>query len=361
MATYIGITVLSVLCYKIFHSKKVYIVFMFTLMTILSGTRDMTVGVDTPMYFRIFYGMRDVPFDFSYFSENYIIEIGNRALIIIADWLFGDPQGYIFISAALTNLFMGYFVYKNSSPTNYWIMTFFFVSLGAYFAEFNGIRQSIGIAIASNSFQYLMERKLFKALLFVFCGMLFHSSISLFIPTLLFLYFVMPRIKTTRDVSLYLFYLIACLIVSVVGIKTLIDFFMQFSDKYQAYLMVTNSYSIGTGSLLSATFFKEVVICVAIASLLLHSSEFGVKSYMFSLCFFGVVYVSIYFMQTYVMSILFRVAMLFDYIVCLLLTEWVTHIHGVEKKCIVYVLMVVGGLIAVYLSLGHGFHGILQV
>ncbi|MDD3945675.1 MAG: EpsG family protein [Bacteroidales bacterium] len=167
-----------------FHWNIAYF-FSFIVLSLFLGTRD-GVGVD-------FFGYKD---QFEYGNHLFIFglseEIGNIWLINILHYFNLNYRSYFLVTAFIT-----IFLFFSSFKNNYRLLPFgiFILFVGGTF-EFltNGIRQGIAFMAFLSALQYLNSdlnaktswKNICSFLFFIFIGSLFHYSILLFIPIILF-------------------------------------------------------------------------------------------------------------------------------------------------------------------------------
>ena len=174
-------TLLSVVVSK--HSKyrssSYLLLFIILILSLFSGLRGASVGVDTSRYIRHIYawqkglynafptepGLRFISILASIFIEGHvftlvIVSLIVNGLIIIRLWKLRDNISFPF----------SIFIYS----ANYYIMTF------------SGIRQWLAIAIIFYASKYLIEMKYVKFSLFILVAALFHNTaiIAIVLPVL---------------------------------------------------------------------------------------------------------------------------------------------------------------------------------
>lgn len=184
-------------------NKIIYVkgdIFCFTVIIIMifavfSGLRD-NVGTDYQSYRRIYNGCVSADNIFSYYAETGT-EIGFILLCKLANYLFHDYWGVLFLSAFLTICFSLKGIKRFAGNANLALMIFVFIVL--YLApSFNIIRQIMAASIIFFGFKYIEERKIIKYILITIAASFFHLS-ALFCIVLYFVYVDDARLITVRE------------------------------------------------------------------------------------------------------------------------------------------------------------------
>lgn len=160
--------------------KKAYLIFCFIQMTLIQGLRDISVGTDTAMYVNTYNNYLHSKLYFNQFKH---FEYGFQLLYTILHKMNMSSQQMLIITSGLTMFGFIYFIYKNSK--NVYISTFMFTCM-LYPNSFNIMRQYLAIAIAINSYQFIINNKYIRGLILICIGSLFHiTAIFMLIPLIL--------------------------------------------------------------------------------------------------------------------------------------------------------------------------------
>lgn len=151
--------------------KKTYLIFIFSILTLISALRSSTVGVDTMQYVKAYNLINNIPW---YDYDTLWYEWGFFALCKILNYFTRDPQILIIISSIIIMSSVGRFIYKNSS--NVVISSFLFLTLNLYFNYMNIMRQALAISIVLIGYEYLKENNFIKYVILVVLASLFHQS-----------------------------------------------------------------------------------------------------------------------------------------------------------------------------------------
>lgn len=175
------------------RNKIIYLIFCFAQMALIQGLRHYTVGTDTIMYvdiYKYYLTISKYSVQFKHF------EYGFRILYDILHFLKFDYQKMLFVISCITMSGFGYFIYKNSEKI--YISTFIFACM-LYPNSFNIIRQYLAIAIAINSYKFIIEKKYIKAICVIAIACFIHiTAILMIVP------FVLNFVKKWNIVRIFL-------------------------------------------------------------------------------------------------------------------------------------------------------------
>ena len=164
------------------HNKK-YIIWSCVIMFVVYGLRDtFSVGNDnTSSYLHQFQSMENTTFaqlwETSDLNDNIVAKLTMKLAYELFD---GDYQLYVSLISAFVMLVFGRFIYRySSSPVQsfvyYWGLWFFTFN-------FSALKQSIAMALLLLAFDAIMERRVFRYLVWVALAALFHFPAAIFLP-----------------------------------------------------------------------------------------------------------------------------------------------------------------------------------
>lgn len=200
------------------------------LLILFECLRDMTVGTDTPGYCRRF--MRGDGWlnwgDDSNFIETeplfgLTMEVAHHINANYISLLF--VVSTISVTAALISI--------RELSVNFTISLFTFVSLAFYLFGFAAMRQGIALCIFMYSFKYIIDKSLYKFLIVVLIGALFHKTLFIAIIA----YFV-TKIKFNKK------NLILIILITFIGtylIKGILSYSATIDSRYAYYSLETHS------------------------------------------------------------------------------------------------------------------------
>lgn len=209
----------------------------FSSIILLQSIRKWTVGIDIVTYLMFFERLANSENISSFTEEFYTLELGFVYFNKVIAFFTTDNQLFLSIISASIFIPIGYVIYKNSK--NIYLSIISLIGLGIFNFTFSGIRQSIAIAIAFLSFEFIKTRKWVWFLILVYLASTFHQSALVFLlgyP----LYYLKIRKKH--------FIVIACAILAVFLFKSfLLQFFVSsVFDKYDnsELLVSTGAYTM---------------------------------------------------------------------------------------------------------------------
>lgn len=168
-----------------FKIDKIKCVIYFLILWAVSGLRY-GIGTDYNNFSEMFYKIqsgakvKEVEITFVYLNE-------------FLGKYYKSSQVLFIITSLITISLIVKSIYDYSINRNLSIILF--ITLGYYQGSFNGFRQYIAIAICIYSIRYIFNKNLFKYIIAILIGSLFHSSALVFIP----IYFV-NKIKISKKV-----------------------------------------------------------------------------------------------------------------------------------------------------------------
>lgn len=204
MYIYFFVFLLIIILYPIYQRKykKMYLVLILGVITLLFCLRDFSVGTDTRNYIDIYnnniaeninYIKKEFPSKSLLFSEplfflycSFLQELGI------------DGRGFIVVTSIFMIGSMLQFIKKHSD--NYLISLFTFVTLGVMPMMLSALRQSIALAIIFYAYTFLFERKSIQYFSLVFLAAGFHVSAYIMIPA----YFILPIFRKRKSSIVFL-------------------------------------------------------------------------------------------------------------------------------------------------------------
>ncbi len=165
--------------------KKIFLYFSFLLMFMLSGLRDVSVGVDSEEYITIFKYIDYFDFDELRYEKGFLYFL--KAVHSISQ----SPTFLFFVVSGICVGMVCLLIYRYSkSPL---LSTLLYITLKYYFFQMTGMRQALATAFICWAFldidKVLTKRLVVKSLLFILIACSFHSaSIIAIIPFSLFIW-----------------------------------------------------------------------------------------------------------------------------------------------------------------------------
>lgn len=180
------------------RNDLIFVVTVSVVMFFFSIFRDVSVGIDYPMYLNFFREVCDGGLPFIFSSANvYRLEIGYSLLEYLLSF-FGSSTLVFASGIALICLTLNaVFVYKYSPSV--WLSMFIFISFGFFSYTLCTIRHQIAIAIFMFALPYLQKKQFVPYLLIVLLTATFHKSMVVWIPV----YFLAQLAMDWKTYSFY--------------------------------------------------------------------------------------------------------------------------------------------------------------
>ena len=158
--------------------SRIFVFLDIILMIVIMGLRANTVGTDTIIYLDFYKTFAKHSFFENITIFNYQnLEYGYVMFNTIVGHFFNE-QIFLFIVAIVIYIPIFIFIKKKSKSAV--LSLFIFLCFGFFNQSFNISRQWIAIGILMISYHYVIEKKFWKFMLFVFCAALFHKTALIF-------------------------------------------------------------------------------------------------------------------------------------------------------------------------------------
>lgn len=190
MELYIIVIIIVVMLYPITKKKKItlsnnkrmdlrniYIFIISSILIMMLGFRDVSVGRDTYFYSQIFNNIKGQNL---HQVLNVEIERGFRLFQYMTAMIFKEFQFVQIIVAILYISVVSFFIKKHSY--NPLISYLLFITYGFFSFAMSTTRQTIAIAFTMIAYHYVIERKPLRFLLVVFLASSFHITALIFLP-----------------------------------------------------------------------------------------------------------------------------------------------------------------------------------
>ena len=180
---------------KSYQRRKLFLIFSFICMFIVSAFRAYTVGTDTRAYVAMFQNIDYLNFYALRFENGFLTFL--RIIHSISD----NPTLFLAISSAICIGTTCVFIHKYSEDPI--LAVLLYITLKQYFFQMTGIRQALATALVMIAFSIVMNDRTLKrivlAALFIFLAMQFHNmSVVAFIP---FILWVIPKSRTSNIIN----------------------------------------------------------------------------------------------------------------------------------------------------------------
>ncbi len=252
---------LGILYQSKYINKKIFIFLSFTIMALVLGLRGIDVGEDTNHYIDIFNYARDISWKTVFTSGadtiyntiwgvNLSVETGYIVLNKFVGIFTSNGQWFILISAILTCILIGKFIYDNSD--NAFFATYIFMCEGLYMQSFNLLRQMLAIAVALQAYKFIRKERYKKAVVIILIAFFIHKTSALFL-LLVPLQMVKKQQRAVKYVT------IVGILVSFL-IPVIYQVISQLIPRYASYL-VMNYWESNAGIGTIMLWITEILIC----------------------------------------------------------------------------------------------------
>ena len=187
IALFISIIILAIVTFFNGQSKiknKIFLICSFSLMLVVMGLRDISVGTDTELYCTIFknYSSMESIRQVLQKDTNLIYGLYNFFISKIST----DNNMIIFCNSAIILTLTAIFIYNNCS--NVVFPTLLFMEFYHYFSAFNISRQYIAVLIVANSFYFLKNKMIWQYIILNIIAIFVHNTAIIFLTLLPFLF-----------------------------------------------------------------------------------------------------------------------------------------------------------------------------
>lgn len=207
------------------YNKKIFLFMTFSVMALVYGLRADTVGVDTHTYHMIFDKVSATPFSEivqSYYFDS--IEVGYAFLMRVVS----EFGGYNLFQTVQGLLICGLFAnFIKDNADNYFLECILFLGLDSYLLSFNIARQMLAAVLIANCWSSLRLNKPFKALLFMLCAGMMHTTAWIFV-----IFFIIPFLKKYK---MFMRCLPAAGVITIFSYETILARFAQLVPHYANY------------------------------------------------------------------------------------------------------------------------------
>lgn len=313
---------------------KIYTIFMYGFLWVLSAFRGDCVGADTYEYINSYQYLSNMELQGFYihsFEIGYVIL--NKILYIISN----NPQLLLITTSFIIIAGFGMFFYKYSP--NVYLSTVLFIGLYFYTYTFTAIRQWISVAILCWAMSFLWQGDRWRSLLLILLAICFHSTAIVFV-----LFVITGPLNKKKMILLVVAVAFLYIILHDFGMSILSGVFGE-NEKFLNYLGgrfdVSTSYGVG---------LLKVLLWWGVGILLLIFKAHKLNSSRIYYLFICEIYAGFFLLMGYDVSIISRVA--FDYMVfiCIAIPEMYILL-GKYKKIMLELLIFIGSFIYLTYSL----------
>ena len=231
------IVFLSLFLYKKNNGINIFLVISFIILTIITGFRNSSVGVDTEMYVRFFHLIKSIPI---IHFNNLRYEYGFSLICKLLSYITSNYHIFLLIISSFINFSVLHFIKKNSK--NVYLSVMLYILCNFMFSSMNIMRQSIAIGIILLGYEKLKDNKTFSFVIYVLIASQIHLS------SIVCLFFILFK-KVNFNKKYIVLSLLISFIMFMFGNQVLI-YTASFSERLALYLNSDYSKPNYFGSLL---------------------------------------------------------------------------------------------------------------
>ena len=157
-------------------AKKVYLIAVFVLLTLVMAFRSQQVGVDAAAYCSYYMRIGISDQFMNIVNAAPLYSIYNRLLY----YLFPYEQAILVFNAIIVNSCFGYFIYKRAEHPVF--SSVCYLLLYTYMNTFNGTRQYIACGLFLVGIIFLQEKKTVRAVLWMIAALGVHQMVFVMLP-----------------------------------------------------------------------------------------------------------------------------------------------------------------------------------
>lgn len=228
------------------YDKKGYVFLIIGLLTLISGLRGASVGIDTSNYLRLFGLIKAGRFHLAYG-----LETSFKFIMYGIMWIVQDKQIVLTLLALVTNwcILIRFWELRKIASFSCMVVCYY---MAFFFMTMNGTRQFLAVGLVFYATKYLSQKKIMRFVAFVLVATLFHQSA--------FIGFVLLALNCLRWKELPRLQKIMY-IFSVLMIPVLILPVVQLASRYSKYF--TNlKFDVGMMLMLKLAFLIATLILV---------------------------------------------------------------------------------------------------
>lgn len=295
-------------------NKAYYLIFL-SVLILFAGLRY-NVGVDYQSY-------KDF-FNLVLSGNNIYMEDSFVLLVKLIDLIDGEEQLLYFIYAFLTVFFTSKFI-EYFSLNKVFSLYIYLTFAVFYLASFNGIRQSLAVAIFMYSIKFIVERNLFKYILLIMIATFVHKTAVLMFP----LFFILNKqLNIVKFVSIFLGYY----------------FMLQFFEQLILFIGISQAYLNNFDSVTDEG-INPFVYLLVVMFLFLYKLDFKYKILGLNLTFFAILLGITPLLTTIPSNYIVRMTSYFTFGILFILPNLMIVFKNKNLKSIYFTIVIVlGGL-----------------
>ena len=325
----------------------IYWIFVFILIALIEGLRDISVGIDLRHYIQAFKSSGNITLSWDFWLDFHTFEPGYRLFNYLLFKISGNPRFFIFTTSVIITFLHTFFLYKNSKDFSVSILLF--LGFDFFFTSMVSIRQFIAMGIVFWCYPAALNKHYKKYAILALTGFFFHQS-SVICALIILIAVLFKRQKGFVKVA----FVVAMLLLPVIdSIYTYMSFFFR---KYKSYYLLGN-FEAKLGKLRIVYIVIEIVL--VLLSFFRHKNKCIMgdsverEERITSLGIFLIVGIYLGIVSS-VVAYAFRLGFYFDYFMLLYIPEMLDTNHKYYKLFRIGVILVSIVFYGYYLTVNPG-------
>lgn len=244
------------------------------ILVLFAGLRASSVGTDTNNYVGIFENLR---YGNSFDSNGSTIETGYNVIQNIA-FLISSEYYALLLLIATIGVFFSFKSFQLLS-LDFKVSVFLFVTLASYLFIFNGARQGLAACIYGIAYYYLVNKKLWFYIVWVYVAFMFHKTSLIMLP----FYYILHWNLSIKKMLLFV-------LISVIALLYLSSFLNFFEDNVQSRYAVYETRGAQGGVSLGIFFVALSFYLVSLKKKISIKNQFRYNIYLNTCVFSSLIY-----------------------------------------------------------------------
>lgn len=327
--------------------KKRYLFLVFGMLTLFSGLRGYSIGIDTINYVKMYIYVREYGItSFKLLNKNF--EIGFLVYTYVLSRLFYSPTTLLLVSSAIICTSFAITFYRYSE--NIKISSFLFI-IWFFLGTMNTMRQFLALSIFLQAIPFILKKNFFKFFILVVFASLFHISALIFI---LFSIFTLKKVIINKKVILLAS---AFFLTVILFFKYILNISFYFFKRYERFLYSEKYSSSRPLPLLTLSFF--IILALGIFYFIIQEEKFILKKniileskYFFLLIYIISIFIFVFSTKFFILE---RLNIYFRYSICFVMPQFIRYLYS--KNNLLKVILLIG----FYTSFGYFGYRIAKV
>lgn len=211
--------------------KIAFLLLFFSACALISGLRDVSVGIDTVTYHRMYHIYSNMRLSeiLRIYSYGVSFDIGYSILIKLCSFVYDDYYFFQLVISIIYYIGMARFFYH--STDDLFTASIIFLGSGMFFYFFNVTRQMLAVIIVVNGWIDINQKKRFRALLAIFVATTIHSSSIVFLIA-----YLISLFRSNKKILMIIPALILYIFINYQKVISWVYNSFSVFDKYEKYI-----------------------------------------------------------------------------------------------------------------------------